>query len=260
MTWHAALPMYNVSPRLQQGYETLLSALLGAAGVRAALAHPDSLLDFWRRPDMLVSQTCGYPYVTQLRGQVQLIATPAYDFAGCEGSDYSSVLVARADSGVACLADARGKVAAVNDRHSNSGMHALRRAVAPLAGGERFFAGVAWSGSHAASVAMVREGGADIAAIDCVTYGYLASEYPARLDGLVAIGYSARAPGLPFVAGRLAPPELVARLRDALLAPGARLRQAMQALRIASFEHLDDAAYDRIDAQPHAHGWVPELA
>ncbi len=60
------------------------------------------------------------------------------------------------------------------------------------------------------------------------------------------LDYSAAAPGLPFIAGGQVPVALVERLRQALLWPGARLRTAMDALRIESFDYLDDAAYDRI--------------
>jgi len=246
MHWKTALPMYNVSPRLQQGYETLLAVLIDEAGVRATPDHPVSLIDFWRRPDLMVSQTCGYPYVTQLRGQVQLLATPAYDFPGCDDCDYSSVIVTRAGSGIASLEQARGRVAAINDAHSNSGMNALRHAVAPFAGGGEFFGAIQWSGSHAASLALVASGDADIAAIDCVTYGYIAQEYPERLRAISVLDYSASAPGLPFIAGGQVPADLVERLRAALLWPSARLRSAMDVLRIKGFDYLDDAAYDRI--------------
>jgi len=246
MHWKTALPMYNVSPRLQQGYETLLAVLIDEAGVRATPDHPASLIDFWRRPDLLVSQTCGYPYVTQLRGQVQLLATPAYDFPGCDDCDYSSVIVTRAGSGVASLEQARGRVAAINDAHSNSGMNALRHAVAPFAGGGEFFGAIKWSGSHAASLALVASGDADIAAIDCVTYGYIAQESPERLRAISVLDYSAPAPGLPFIAGGQVPLVLVERLRAALLWPSERLRAVMDVLRIKGFDYLDDAAYDRI--------------
>ena len=210
MHWKIALPMYNVSPRLQEGYETLLAVLIDDAGIRATLAHPGAhgttLLDFWRRPDLLLSQTCGYPYATQLRGHVQLLATPAYDFPGCDGSDYTSVIVTTTGSGIADLAAARGRVAAVNDAHSNSGMHALRHAVAPLARDGEFFREIRWSGSHAASLGLVASGAADIAAIDCVTYGYIAAEYPEWLRKITVLGYSAASPGLPLIAGRHVPP------------------------------------------------------
>ena len=256
MTWKAALPMYNVSPRLRQGYGALLEALLADAGVTDAVELVDDtgpLLDFWQRPDLLFAQTCGYPWLHALRGHATLVATPAFDVPGCEGSEYSSVLVARGDAGIHTLDDARGRVAAVNERHSNSGMNALRHAVAPLARDGRFFGGVEWSGSHAASVRLVRDGAADVASIDCVTWAYLCEEDAASVDGLVPFGFTAASPGLPFIAGKAVPDALVRRLRAALVAPGERLRAAMAPLRIRGFAHRDERDYARIaEMEQHA--------
>jgi ABC-type phosphate/phosphonate transport system substrate-binding protein len=262
MIWKAALPMYNLSARLARGYEDLLTALAEEAGQVLVLGSPSDLAVFWRRPDLLLSQTCGYPYMTQLRGHVTLLATPCYDFAGCSGSDYSSVIVVRDGGGIEALADAAGRTAAVNDAHSNSGMNVLRHAVAPLARGGRFFGDVIWSGSHAASVRMVRDGVADVAAIDCVTYAYLAREAPDAVTGLEVLGYSALSPGLPWIAGGGVSQELVLRLRDALLRPSARLLERMRALDIAGFEHRTDADYASILAienEAHNAGY-PELS
>ena len=246
MTWTAALPMYNVSARIGQAYEALLVALAEEAGQVAALESPSDLPAFWRRRDLLLSQTCGYPYMTQLRGAVTLVATPCYDFAGCSGSDYSSVIVVREQAEVDVLADAIGLVAVVNDLNSNSGMNVLRHAVAPLARGGRFFGRVIQSGSHAASVRMVRQGAADIAAVDCVTWGYLAREDSGALRGLKVLRYSVASPGLPLIAGGGVEEELVLRLRGALLRPNARMRELMEALSIRAFEYRGDADYARI--------------
>ncbi|GGB86867.1 phosphate/phosphite/phosphonate ABC transporter substrate-binding protein [Pseudoduganella buxea] len=248
MSWQAALPMYNVSSRLGRAYEKLLAAWLAQAGVAddVAIARDVALPDFWTRPDMLVSQTCGYPYIATLHGKVALLATPCHELPGCTGSDYASAMIVRADRGIATLDQARGLVAAVNDRHSNSGMNLLRHAVAPLARDGRFFGDVKWSGSHAASVHMVREGAADIAAIDCVTFAYLRQEDPAAVAGLAVLQYSAAAPGLPLIAGGNVPEAWVTRLRGALLAPGPALLATMRPLRIAAFRHCDAAAYGRI--------------
>ncbi|AXA90407.1 phosphate/phosphite/phosphonate ABC transporter substrate-binding protein [Massilia sp. YMA4] len=252
MSWTVALPMYNVSPRLRDGYEAFAAALLRQTDLDhdATLVRDVPLPGFWKRPGLLLSQTCGYPYVTALRDDVTLLATPCYDVPGCDGSDagsdYRSALVVRADGAIATLADARGRVAAVNDEHSNSGMNLLRHAVAPLARDGRFFAAVQWSGSHATSVAMVRAGAADIAAIDCVTWAYLCEERPADVAGLAVLGYSAAAPGLPLVAGADVPAASVERLRAALLAPGPALLATLAPLRILGFEYRDDAAYGRI--------------
>jgi ABC-type phosphate/phosphonate transport system substrate-binding protein len=248
MTWLAALPMYNVSPRLRLAYETFLAALLAQSELDdpVEVVRDAALPGIWREPHLLLSQTCGYPYITLLRTHVTLLATPCFDVPGCAGSDYSSVIVTRAGSGIATLADARGRVAAVNDQHSNSGMNALRHAVAPLARDGRFFAGVTWSGSHAASLRLVREGAADIAAIDCVTFAYLREEYPASVEGVVTLGFTAPSPGLPLVASKAVPETVVQRLRAALLAPGPALRETSAPLRISGFRYCDEADYAKI--------------
>ncbi len=253
MSWTMSLPMYNASTELRDGYEALQGALLDllrAAGWRdqvEALREP-ALPALWLRPDLLLSQTCGYPYVTVLSGRVRLLATPCYDFTGCRGSDYSSAIVVRQGGGIGALAEARGRVAAVNDAGSHSGMNALRHAVAPLAGQGRFFGAVRWSGSHAASLAQLRGGAADIAAIDCVSLGYLQRCDPACMAGLAVLQYSAAAPGLPLIAGAAVPEELVRLLREALLAPPPRLQELLHPLSILGFEWRGDADYARIAA------------
>jgi ABC-type phosphate/phosphonate transport system substrate-binding protein len=245
--------MYNVSAGIAAGYEALFEALLDvlrADGVVDAveLERDPVLPDFWKRRDMLLSQTCGYPYLTQLRGHVHLLATPAYNFDGCEGSDYASAIVVREGGGITTLADARGRVAAVNDADSNSGMNALRHAVAPLARDGRFFSRVTWSGSHRASLALVQHGEADLAAIDCVTLGYLRRELPSSLDGIKILDYSAPSPGLPLVAGAAVPAALQQQLRHALLEPSLALAVIMAALSIRHFAPCSTRDYERIGA------------
>jgi ABC-type phosphate/phosphonate transport system substrate-binding protein len=248
MTWKVALPMYNVSPRLQREYEAFAASLLAQAEVlgEVELLSAPELPSLWHREDVLLTQTCGYPYMKSLRDKVSLLATPCFDFDGCEGSDYSSVIVTRAGGEVHVLADARGLIAAANDPHSNSGMNVLRHAISLLVNKGRFFGEVKWSGSHAASLRMVRDGEADIAAIDCVTYGYLKEESPESLLGTEVLEYTVQTPGLPLVTARSVPEPLQRRLRDALLSPSAQLRAHMQALHIREFQHIADAEYERI--------------
>lgn len=267
MAWRIAFPMYNVSPAIADAYLALGEALvaqLRADGWDApiALERDPPLPDFWTRPDMLLSQTCGYPFITRLRERVTLIATPAYDFPACHGTDYASAIVVRSGGAIATLADARGVTAAVNDAQSNSGMNALRHAVAPLADGGRFFGAVTWSGSHRASLAMVQSGEADIAAIDCVTLGYVRRARPASVAGLSILAYSAASPGLPLIAGAAVPPALQHALRRALLAPSHRLASRMDTLSIRAFavRGVDDyARINALEAQARALGY-PTLA
>jgi ABC-type phosphate/phosphonate transport system substrate-binding protein len=267
MRWTVAFPMYNVSAQVAAGYEALFDALvdvLRAEGMRDAveLEREPVLPDFWKRPDMLLSQTCGYPYLTQLREHVHLLATPAYDFDGCVGSDYASAIVVRDGSGIATLADARGCRAAANDPYSNSGMNVLRHAVAPLARDGRFFRSVRWSGSHRASLALVQNGEADLAAIDCVTLGYLRREQPASLAGISILQYSASSPGLPIVAGAAVPDALRQQLRFALMSPEVALADRLPSLSIKVFAPCTVHNYVRIgllESEAQKNGY-PQLA
>jgi ABC-type phosphate/phosphonate transport system substrate-binding protein len=103
----------------------------------------------------------------------------------------------------------------INEAHSRSGAAALWALVAPL-GGRGFFREVLVSGAHLESVAMVARGEAELAAIDCITYGLLARHRPAALTGTRPLCHSPAALAPPFVTRADAGGELVARLRAAL--------------------------------------------
>jgi ABC-type phosphate/phosphonate transport system substrate-binding protein len=252
MKWKIALPMYNVSTVVRDGYENLAVALidrLRADGWRDEVdlvRETGDLPQFWSRQDVLLSQACGYPYMTVLRGRVRLLATPCYAFPGCSGADYSSAIMVREEDGFRALGDVRGGVAAVNDGQSNSGMNLLRHAVSSLAHDGGFFSSVKYSGSHTASLAMLRNGEADIAAIDCVTLAYVRQEHPGWLKGLKALQYSAPTPGLPFIASRALPQDWLIRLRDALLEPDDDIAALMQVLHIRACAYRDEEDYAQV--------------
>src|SRR5581483_11681745 len=102
-----------------------------------------------------------------------LIATPVYDFPGCEGASYCSFIIASKRDPRRALADFAGARAAVNGRDSHSGMNAFRAKIAPMAQGKPFFGEALVTGSHQASLTAVSGGAADIAAIDCVSFALL---------------------------------------------------------------------------------------
>ena len=208
---------------------------------------PDSQAS-WLAPDLLFSQTCGYPLTHALHGRVRVVATPTYDCAGCDGPAYSSAIVVRADDPARGLEDLRGRNAAINAPVSQSGYSALRAAVAPLARDGRFFGRVVQSGEHAASLALVRGGEADVCAVDCVTHALLARHRSAAVDGLRVLATSPMAPGLPYVTRATAADDLLARLRAALFAAldDPELAAAREAVFLTGAEVLPDTAYDRI--------------
>ena len=244
----AALPMYNVTPALAAEWRAFLADVLRAVDPHATLIDPgEDLHALWRRPDLLISQTCGYPLVSGLQRHVQLIATPQFDAPGCAGANYSSVLITRANAPFDSLDACRGTRAAYNQDDSNSGMNVFRHAVAPLAKDERFFSEVIRTGSHLGSLRAVVENRADVAAIDCVTFAFMCDELPELAQQVRVPGWTAASPGLPLIAANDVPQSTVESMRAAL--DDALASQPMRAkrLRLKGFSRLSLGDYARIN-------------
>ena len=206
---------------------------------------PDGdLYELWLAPDLFIAQTCGYPLTHRLKDRVTLVGTPVYAVDGCAGGKYHSVIVAREASDVRSLDDVAGKVAAINGYDSQSGWNALRHSLIGKGAPARFVE----TGGHRKSVAAVREGRADVAAIDCVTYAGLQQLAPQETAPLRIIARSASAPALPYVtrrdiaAGDLE--KLREGLRAALIDPA--LAGARAAMQLSGFEVIPLQAYDRM--------------
>jgi ABC-type phosphate/phosphonate transport system substrate-binding protein len=218
----ASLGMYD-APWLRDANDRLWAVVRDAlrrslADVPAALDRGRDLRTIWRDPKLLLAQTCGYPLLTELEGAVRLVATPHYAWPGCDGPLYCSFVVVRAGARYAALADLRGARCAINGTDSQSGMNALRALVAPLAEGGRFFGSVIETGGHLRSLDAVRDGSADLAAIDCVTHGLTARHRPEQLAGTRVLMRTATAPGLPFITAAGVGEAEIAALRTALAA------------------------------------------
>jgi len=220
----------------------------GIDGVPQALERRLASDKVWRRPDLVISQTCGYPLTHALAGQVRLVATPVYDVEGCDGPTYRSAFLVRDSDPAGALADLRGRRVAVNARDSQSGYNCLRYALAPLAQRGPLFAEVVVTGDHGASLAALRARRADLAAVDAVTLALTAGCEPAAVAGLRVLAWSAPAPALPYITrGDVGEGELAA-LREALSQAAADpdLAAARSALFLTGFEILPVAAYDVI--------------
>jgi ABC-type phosphate/phosphonate transport system substrate-binding protein len=248
MTWIAALPMYNVTPALDFEWREWLDDVLRRVKPACRIVEPDEELHgFWRRPNLLLSQTCGYPLMHGLHEQVQLIATPRFDAPGCEGAHYSSVLVTRADAQFDTLAACRGARAAYNQDDSNSGMNVFRHAVAPHSRAGMFFGAVLRTGSHLGSLRAVADNRADVAAVDCVTFAFVGDVMPDLARRVRAIGMTAASPGLPLIASGTVPPATIEALREALNETLEIRPERAQRLRLQGFSVLPLTDYERIE-------------
>lgn len=248
----ASLAMY-VSPQPLAAATIALWAFLrdvlreeGVAGVPEALNEGVRYNDAWVHPDLLLAQTCGYPYVKHLRSKVRLVATPVYSHPGCDGPNKCSFIVVRKDSQARSLEDLRGGTAAINEPGSNSGVNLLRATIAPIAGGGQFFSSVIETGGHGASIDAVSTGEANVAAIDCVTYGNTLRFDPDRLSGVRVLAETVKGPGLPFITRASASDEEVAALRRALdkAIADPQLASVRDTLSLRGFAALSDADYE----------------
>jgi ABC-type phosphate/phosphonate transport system substrate-binding protein len=250
----ASFGMYDF-PWTASAHDALWAAMAGrlrAAGIDAptSLSRGVDPARTWRDPRLIFGQTCGYPYVTQLRGETRLVATPIYTFSGCEGPAHGSAIVVNRHARRSALADYAGACAAVNARDSNTGMNLFRATIAPLARARPFFGRVIVTGSHEASLEAVASGEADIAAIDEVSLALLQRGRPELGLQTATIARTPRAPSLPYIiSAALAETHLDA-VRTALFATleDLDLADSRRALGLAGAAILEDSDYDSIAA------------
>ena len=249
----ASLPMYDwpeVRGATDLWWSILAQSLTsqGFAGVPQGLRHDAPLHELWSDPDLLISQTCGYPLTHAWSDRLQPVATPCYAVEGCSGADYSSFVLVRRGDGVNGVEDLRGARAVVNGDDSQSGYSALRAVVAPHAPDGSFFSAVMRSGAHLKSMEMVVECAADVCAVDAVAWA-LARDHRSTLAGeLRVVAMSPAAPGLPYVTSPGRPREEVERIRAALDASldHPEFPQVRQQLYVTGFERRSLQDYRRI--------------
>ncbi|WP_295518888.1 PhnD/SsuA/transferrin family substrate-binding protein [uncultured Pseudomonas sp.] len=238
----AALTMYVEPAEVRDAYRQLAAAVALRLGSSLEPA-PEELPALWTHPDLLLAQTCGYPWATRLRGQVRLVAAPRYNFDGCVGAEHCAFILVPETLDASSLADLRGKRVALNGLDSNTGMNLLRHAVAPLAERGRFFGEVIVSESHANSLALLQQGHADVAAVDSVTYGYLQRAEPGRVAGLRLLQRTRSSPTLPFITASSRSDAEVEALRAALNDTLVTQPELARILAIEGFAAVDESTY-----------------
>jgi len=231
MSGLACLPMYDW-PEERAAVDALWADIRAHAAddLPAALTRPAdeaAMFALWRDPALVLGQTCWGPISQGMLPGLRVLAQPDYsDMNGGQGPLYRSVIIARegqarpAHTGIgADLAEGllSGSIFAANARHSLSGWLALAQDLGadPAQGA----AGVVMTGGHRASIRLVAEGRADLAAVDCRSWA-LARRHEPCAEGLVVIGWTKARPGLPYVTGPQTSPALLARLRETLIGMG----------------------------------------
>ncbi|MDQ7247882.1 phosphate/phosphite/phosphonate ABC transporter substrate-binding protein [Dongia sedimenti] len=255
----ASLGMYDL-PELAAATDAWwagLSRHFAAQGLRdlpAGLTRTGDPVERLKAEGLIFGQTCGFPLTHRLMDHVQVVATPRYAVPGCAGATYVSWIVVRRDDPAKTLVDLRGRRVAYNDDGSQSGYNTLRAMIAPLAQAGRFFGAAIESGAHRRSLAMVKAGEADVAAIDCVTFALVARVAPEEVRGIRILLASGAAPGLLYVTASSATPADLRRLQAGLVAACADpdLAATRSALCLDGCEILPRAAYEVIPAMESA--------
>ena len=203
----ASLGMYDM-PHLADSHDRYWAA------IRAALGHGPAKLTrggdpwaVWRSPDLILAQTCGLPYRARLHGTVTLVGTPDYDLPGCAPGHYFSFLIRRRSDPRDIDALCDEGVMAFNDPLSQSGWAAPVAHLAALGLRPRR---LRETGAHLASVAAVRSGKADFAAVDALTFLLWTAHAPDAARAIDAFAQTDRTPALPYITARSRDPDPVA--------------------------------------------------
>ena len=246
----ATLPMYaepELRPAIERWWNGVAGHLRdqGGADVPDALTWSEDRYRAWRSPELLFSQTCGHPLVHSVGSSVQVVATPHYEAPGCEGPRYRSFVLVREGAEERSIGELRGKRLAVNGRDSWSGYRVWGRILSGGVDVEEMFGDIVITGSHRESVRSVREGQADLCAVDCVSHALLDGASPDELAGIRVLGRSPLQPALPFITGAATTEGELTRIREGLFAaladPG--LAEARAALLLTSASVLTEATY-----------------
>lgn len=198
----ASLAMYDFDD-LQAANDTLWQRVrdgLAAVGLPAPdrLTRGMDLWDVWQSPDLLLAQTCGYPFRARLHPHVSYVGTPDYGVEGCAPGHYCSVFIARRDDRRAELAAFDTVPIAFNEALSQSGWAAPQNHAAGL--GLSFPAGLK-TGAHRETLRAIAEGRADLGALDAVTWRHLLRVEPLA-QNLHVIAQTAPTPGLPLITAK----------------------------------------------------------
>lgn len=245
----ASLGMYDFGPA--QAANDRLWALIRTGLRGRRIVAPEALTrgeraywDAWQSPDLLVSQTCGYPFRARLHGRVTYVGTPDFGVEGCAPGYYRSVFVARKDDPRRTLADFDGARFAYNEGLSQSGWAAPQTHAAKL--GLRL-PPTLQTGGHRLSAKAVAEGRADIAALDAVTHVMMQTVDP-EAKALRVVALTDPTPGLPYITALDRDPEPIFDAVSEAIAALAPDDRAI--LRLKGFVRIPEASYLAVPNPP----------
>lgn len=195
-------------PETRQALDNLwcnIAKSLNAMGLETppALSRDLSTMKIWTDPDLVIGQTCGWPYVSKLRGKTIPFARFHYDLEDCSPGHYQSYYIAQNSSASGLLASKEALLGAdkiaMNGDDSQSGFHVFREITGEFSPGAIPEEKRLVTGAHRDSIKAVANNEAELAAIDAVAFK-LAERYdPSTVEHVEVIGKSKPKPGLPLI-------------------------------------------------------------
>lgn len=215
---YASLPMYDraeTAPAHDALWHLIRDNLR-----HAGIAAPDALdreiehVEGWGRADLVLGQICNLPYRARFRANVTRIGASDFGMQGVPAGHYHTSLIVRGDDVAERLEDCAGYRLAYNNGLSQSGWGALEARARGVVGLHPILV----TGSHAASLGAVADGGADMACIDSVTLRILA-ESERDVAQIKVIEQIPAGPGMTFItAGQVDPAPYFAAVAAAISA------------------------------------------
>lgn len=182
-----------------------VSSALRDAGIAAPpeLTRSPDLMASWLSPDLLIGQTCGWPFANILKSHVHLFGCFDHGLVGCPPGTYNSLFIGRSPEAEKYIKESDGirsvESVAVNLTESQSGFHVFTE-ISGLPAEETVPpAHRVMTGSHLGSIEAVAKGAASIAAIDAVSFRLAERFRPEITKQVHILGKSKPKPALPLI-------------------------------------------------------------
>jgi phosphate/phosphite/phosphonate ABC transporter binding protein len=245
------LAQYLPPDQLRESYTPLADYLSQRIGRPVRLIIQEDYVDLSQKLaqgelDLVALSPYSYVRARRKMPALQVFATPVTS----GGASYEGVILTRGDSGIATLADLRGKVFCYTNPNSASG-YLYPRALFKRAGidPDRAFKATRFTSDHLSALRALVSGACDGAAV------YAAILFESKAHGIAPDAFrilasTERIPYDAYVLHPKAPPELRRSIEDALLAltPGSQQALSIFARQgaIIGFQSGHDADYDGV--------------
>jgi ABC-type phosphate/phosphonate transport system substrate-binding protein len=237
--------MYSATPQAKAAWKALLQSVLQQAGLLGweVLDYdaPAPLSELWARPDLGAAMMCGLPY-SQRRPRPTLVAAPIPSPARYGGRPvYFTDIAVRSDSKFSKLEDTFGGVAGYTLPDSMSGCVAWRAHLSRY--GKKLYRKAVGGFVNARQVIeALEQRRIDVGPLDSYYYDLLKAGDAELASKVRVIASTRAAPIPPLVATAALAPDVLGRLRAALLAVG-----ECEALLLKGFAVPPEADYDAMD-------------